>query len=92
MIGRRSVAAAGTRTCAPLFWSLPTAFTIGPSAAVCVAIINSIGNLAGFVSPVPIGRLRDITHSSQSGMYALACIMVTGACAVWMIPAKLANH
>ena len=36
-----------------------------------------------------IGRLRDITHSSQSGMYALAGIMVAGALAVWRVPAKL---
>jgi MFS family permease len=87
-----SVAAAGVLTCAPLFWSLPTAFLAGTAAAAGVAIINSIGNLAGFASPVMIGRLRDITHSSQSGMYALAGIMVAGAFAVWRVPAKLVNH
>ena len=87
-----SVAAAGVLTCAPLFWSLPTAFLAGAAAAAGVAIINSIGNLAGFASPVMIGRLRDITHNSQSGMYALASIMVAGAFAVWRVPAKLVNH
>jgi hypothetical protein len=39
-----------------------------------------------------IGYLRDLTHSSQSGMYALAGIMIAGAVAVWAIPAKLVNH
>ena len=87
-----SVAAAGVLTCAPLFWSLPTSFLAGTAAAAGVAIINSIGNLAGFASPVMIGHLRDLTHSSQSGMYALAGIMVAGAFAVWSVPAKLVNH
>jgi MFS family permease len=87
-----SVAAAGVLTCAPLFWSLPTAFLAGTAAAAGVAIINSVGNLAGFASPVMIGRLRDITHNSQSGMYALAGIMVAGAFAVWRVPAKLVNQ
>jgi MFS family permease len=87
-----SVAAAGVLTCAPLFWSLPTAFMAGTAAAAGVAIINSIGNLAGFASPVMIGHLRDVAHNSQSGMYALAGIMVAGAFAVWNIPPKLVNH
>jgi MFS family permease len=87
-----SLAAAGVLTCAPLFWSLPTSFLAGTAAAAGVAIINSIGNLAGFVSPSLIGYLRDLTHSSQSGMYFLASIMVAGAIGVWVIPAKLVNR
>jgi hypothetical protein len=46
-----SLAAAGVLTCAPLFWSLPTAFLSGTAAAAGIAAINSVGNLAGFVSP-----------------------------------------
>jgi MFS family permease len=87
-----SLAAAGVLTCAPLFWSLPTSFMAGAAAAAGVAIINSVGNLAGFASPVVIGHLRDLTHNSRSSMYFLACIMITGAMAVWVIPAKLVNR
>jgi nitrate/nitrite transporter NarK len=65
---------------------------VSVAAAAGVAIINSIGNLAGFASPVMIGHLRDLTHNSQSGMYALAGIMVAAAFAAWSIPAKLVNH
>ena len=86
-----SVATAGVITCAPLFWSLPTSFLRGTAAAAGIAIINSIGNLAGFVSPSLIGYLRDLTHSSQAGMYLLASIMVAGAAGVWMVPARLVN-
>ena len=67
-----SLAAAGVLTCAPLFWSLPTAFLSGTAAAAGIAIVNSVGNLAGFVSPYMVGYLKDLTQSTQSGMYVLA--------------------
>jgi nitrate/nitrite transporter NarK len=87
-----SLAAAGVLTCAPLFWSLPTAFMSGASAAAGIAIINSIGNLAGFASPYMIGYLKDLTHSTQTGMYVLAGMLVIGAVATWLTPAKLVNR
>jgi D-galactonate transporter len=87
-----SLAAAGVLTCAPLFWSLPTAFLSGTGAAAGIAIINSIGNLAGFVSPLVIGYLRDTTHSGATGMYALAAVLLAGAFAVWFVPAMLVNR
>jgi nitrate/nitrite transporter NarK len=87
-----SVAAGGVLTCAPLFWSLPTAFLAGSAAAAGIAIINSIGNLAGFASPYVIGYLKDLTHSTSSGMYVLSDMLVIGAIAVWLTPAKLVNR
>ena len=67
-----SLAAAGVLTCAPLFWSLPTAFLSGTAAAAGIAIVNSVGNLAGFASPYMIGYLKDLTQSTQAGMFVLA--------------------
>ncbi|WP_027209708.1 MFS transporter [Burkholderia sp. WSM2232] len=87
-----SLAAAGVLTCAPLFWSLPTAFMSGATAAAGIAIINSIGNLAGFASPYMIGYLKDLTHSTQTGMYVLAGMLVIGALATWLTPAKMVNR
>ncbi|WP_431129168.1 MFS transporter [Variovorax paradoxus] len=87
-----SLAAAGVLTCAPLFWSLPTSFLSGAAAAVGIAAINSVGNLAGFVSPYLIGFLKDTTHSTQSGMYVLAGMLVIGAVAVLRTPANLVNR
>lgn len=87
-----SLAAAGVLTCAPLFWSLPTSFLSGAAAAVGIAAINSVGNLAGFVSPYLIGFLKDATQSTQSGMYVLAGMLVVGAIAVLRTPAKLVNR
>ncbi|HEY9345405.1 MAG TPA: MFS transporter [Inquilinus sp.] len=87
-----SLAAAGVLTCAPLFWSLPTAFLHGAAAAAGIAMINSIGNLAGFVSPYAIGLLKDLTGSTELGMYMLAVMLVLGAAAVLTTPAKLVNR
>jgi D-galactonate transporter len=74
-----SLAAAGVLTCAPLFWSLPTSFLRGSAAAAGIAAVNSIGNLAGFVSPYLIGFLKDVTQNNRSGMYMLAGMLVLGA-------------
>jgi hypothetical protein len=45
------IAAVGMFAIAPLFWTLPTAFLSGTAAAGGIALINSIGNLAGFAAP-----------------------------------------
>ncbi|MBH1635287.1 MFS transporter [Stenotrophomonas maltophilia] len=87
-----SLAAAGVLSCAPLFWSLPTAFLSGTAAAAGIALVNSVGNLAGFVSPYMIGYLKDVTHSTQTGMHVLAGLLVLGAIAVWLTPARLVNR
>ncbi|MFZ1180464.1 MAG: MFS transporter [Herbaspirillum sp.] len=86
-----SLAAAGVLTCAPLFWSLPTAFLSGAAAAVGIAAINSVGNLAGFVSPYLIGYLQDLTQDGAAGMYMLAIMLVIGAVAVLKTSPALVN-
>jgi nitrate/nitrite transporter NarK len=91
-IAALSLAAAGVLTCAPLFWSLPTAFLSGLAAASGIAVVNSVGNLAGFVAPYMVGYLTDLTHSTQLSMYVLAAILVVGAALVWLTPARLVNR
>jgi len=90
-IASLSLAAAGVLTCAPLFWSLPTSFLSGAAAAVGIAAINSVGNLAGFVSPYLIGYLKDLTHNGATGMYMLAIMLVIGSAAVLKTSPKLVN-
>ncbi len=90
-IAALSLAAAGVLTCAPLFWSLPTSFLSGAAAAVGIAAINSVGNLAGFVSPYLIGYLKDLTHSGATGMYMLAIMLVIGSAAVLKTSPTLVN-
>jgi D-galactonate transporter len=86
-----TLATAGILTTLPLFWSLPTAFLGGTAAAAGIALINSLGNLAGFVSPFMVGWLRDLTHSTNSGMYMLAASLVVGALLTLTMPARIVN-
>jgi nitrate/nitrite transporter NarK len=87
-----SIAAAGVLSSAPLFWSLPTAFLHGVAAAAGIAAINSVGNLAGFVSPFLIGAIKDVTQSTDIALYMLAGMLVAGAVIVMSIPARLVNR
>ncbi|WDZ95571.1 MFS transporter [Herbaspirillum sp. WKF16] len=90
-IASLSLAAAGVLTCAPLFWSLPTSFLSGAAAAVGIAAINSVGNLAGFVSPYLIGYFKDLTKSNATGMYMLAVMLVVGAIATLVTKPAVVN-
>ena len=60
-----------------VFWALPTAVLSGAAAAAGIAWINSVGNLAGYVSPFLVGRIRDTT-----GSMALAYFVLGGSCLV----------
>ncbi|KND58067.1 Nitrate/nitrite transporter [Candidatus Burkholderia verschuerenii] len=55
-----TLATMGILTTLPLFWSLPTAFLAGTGAAAGIAMINSLGNLAGFLSPYLVGWLKQL--------------------------------
>ena len=46
-----TLGAVGIYSSLPLFWTLPTAILTGTAAAGGIALINSIGNLSGFVGP-----------------------------------------
>ncbi len=87
-----TIAAAGVLSSGAMFWSLPTAFLGGVSAAAGIAAINSVGNLAGFVSPYVVGWLKDATKSTEAGMFAVSAVLVIGACVILTIPAKLVNR
>jgi MFS family permease len=87
-----TVANIGICTVLPLFWSLPTAVLGGTAAAAGIALINSVSNLAGFVSPFLVGWLKDQTGTTNSGIYLLAACLCAGALIALAQPAKLVNR
>ena len=87
-----TIATIGILTTLPLFWSLPTSFLAGTGAAAGIALINSLGNLAGFLGPYAVGWLKDMTQSTDSGMYLLAVCMVVGAALTLSVPARMVNQ
>jgi D-galactonate transporter len=70
--GALTVATCGVMAAVSCFWSLPTAFLSGTAAAAGIAWINSLGNLAGYVSPFVVGSVRDRTGSMSSALLMLA--------------------
>jgi sugar phosphate permease len=58
----------------PVFWTLPTAFLSGAAAAAGIAVINSIGNLAGFAGPYAMGFLKDATGTYMAGLLLIAAL------------------
>ncbi|AIU87409.1 MFS transporter [Pectobacterium odoriferum] len=57
----------------PNFWTLPTQFLTGASAAAAIALINTIGNVAGFSAGYITGAVRGVT-----GTYVLPMMIVGG--------------
>jgi D-galactonate transporter len=91
-IASLSIATLGIISALPLFWSCPTALLGGAAAAGGIAFINSMGNLAGFVSPYMVGFIKDATQSTDSGMYVLAgCLLIAGVLVIATFPARLVN-
>jgi ACS family tartrate transporter-like MFS transporter len=69
----------------PVFWTLPTAFLSGAAAAAGIAVINSIGNLAGFAGPFAMGWIKDQTSSYAGGLLLLASLGIIAMGVVLML-------
>jgi nitrate/nitrite transporter NarK len=88
-----SLAAAGIVTTIAMFWALPTSFLHGAAAAAGIALINSTGNLGGFVSPTVMGWLATSTGSIESGLYLTSIwLIATALLVVAFVPGRLVNR
>ena len=63
----------------PVFWTMPAALLSGTAAAAGIALVNSIGNLGGFVGPYLVGLMKDATGSTDGGLVTLAAILAIGS-------------
>lgn len=83
------VSAVGIMCGQSVFWSLPTAALSGAAAAAGIAWINSVGNLAGYLSPFLIGYLRDTTGTMTWAYLVLAGSCIAAAAIAWTLkPAR----
>ena len=63
----------------PAFWSVPTEFLSESAAAASIGLINSIGNLGGFLGPMIMGYLVSRTHSFTAGLwYLVGSFLISG--------------
>ena len=86
-----SIATAGAYATTTMFWTLPSQFFSGLGAAAAIGLINSVGNLGGFVSPYVIGLIKDATGSTTYGIYLLSAVLITGAVMVLRLPGSVVN-
>ena len=63
----------------PAFWAVPTEFLSKSAAAASIGLINSVGNLGGFVGPLAIGYLVTQTRSFNTGLSCLVCSFLVSA-------------
>ena len=81
------VTAAGIYGYQPAMWSVATRTLSGTGAAASIGLINSVGNLGGFVGPYVLGYLTKKTHSFSAGVFALAVAAFVAAALVAQLPA-----
>ncbi|MDD2058300.1 MFS transporter [Pseudomonas sp. GD03860] len=74
-----SIATMGALTGLPMFWPMPTALLSAGTAVAGLAIINSVGQMAGFLSPYLVGFIKDQTGSTDAALYSLAGLIVVGS-------------
>ena len=86
-----SIATMGIFSALCQFWSIPPAFLGGAAAAAGIAMINSIGNLAGFVSPYLVGWIKDLTKSTDIGLYCIAFSLTVAALIVLTMDKRVVN-
>src|SRR5215471_18073096 len=85
------LAASGIYAYLPGFWSLPTSFLSGTAAAASIGLINSIGNLGGYVGPHVVGYLSTLTGSFVGGVLYLSLSALVAAGLVLSIRATKAD-
>lgn len=74
-----SVGTLGVIGSMPLFWPIPSSFLAGTAAAAGIGIVNSVGNLGGYVGPnVPIW-VRSLSPDPSASLYLIAGVLVLGA-------------
>jgi MFS transporter, ACS family, tartrate transporter len=73
-----TLAAMGIYSAIAPFLAMPSTALVGAAAAAGLAMVNSLGNLGGFVAPYIVGVLNDATGDNRSGlMFLSACLAVT---------------
>ena len=73
----------------PVFWTLPPRFLTGAGAAAGLAMINSVGNLGGFVAQTAVPWIRDRSGSDLTPMLFLAVCLVLAALGVLVVERRL---
>ena len=83
-MGALTLAAMGIYSAIAPFLALPSTALVGAAAASGLAMVNSLGNLGGFLAPYIVGLLNDATGSNRSGLLFLAACLAVTALATYL--------
>jgi MFS family permease len=86
-----TLAAAGASSGQASFWCIPAAFLGGAAAAAGIALVNSLGNISGFVSTFLVGWITDLTGSTGSALYLFAALVACCGLLVLTVPGRDVN-
>jgi len=84
-----SFVAIGVYGCMGPFWTLPSEFLTGFSAAAGIALVNSVGNLGGLVGPYTIGAIAMRTGNLYDGLALTGVCLFVSATLVLLLPRKV---
>lgn len=82
------VAMTGLKAYLPAFWSLPSLFLTEAAAAASIGLINSVGNLGGFLGPYVLGKVETMTGSFKGGILFLCVSMCVSATIILLLGAS----
>ncbi|MGE6322314.1 MFS transporter [Pseudomonas oryzihabitans] len=83
---------AGIIAAIPAFWALPPKLLAGAGAGAAggIALINTLGQFGGIVSPVMVGYIKDLTGSTTPALYLIGCTSLLAAGLLfWALPQSL---
>ena len=89
LVGALAILGAGVVAAIPTFWTLPPKILAGAGAASGIALINTLGQVGGIVSPVMVGSVKDWTGSPTPALYVIGALCVL--CAILLLTALPRN-
>jgi MFS family permease len=72
------------------FWAIPSTFLTGASAAGGIGVISALGVVGGFLAPLIVGSLKDLTGDYRVGLGGFAILAILISIPFWRIGAAMA--
>jgi D-galactonate transporter len=93
LVAALAILGAGVVAAIPTFWTLPPKLLAGAGAASGIALINTLGQLGGIVSPVMVGSIKDLTGSATPALYVIGGLcLICGVILLTALPIKLTSN
>jgi ACS family tartrate transporter-like MFS transporter len=80
-----SIAVMGIIAGYTVFWVVPGTFLTGAAVAGGIALVNSMGNIGGFIAPFTIGWIKQTTGSFTDALLVLAGAMAVSSVIAFLI-------